>query len=43
MSPAVNETLTAGLVTACHYADHAQRPDCEHLATVRYGPMPLCP
>lgn len=40
---AVKETLTSGAVTACYYASRpGQRPDCEQLAVVRYGPTALC-
>jgi len=36
----VKDMLTSGLARACHYA--AGRPDCQVLATVRYGPVALC-
>jgi hypothetical protein len=36
----VNTLLTSGLARACCYA--ATRPDCQVLATVRYGPAALC-
>ena len=39
----VNVLLTLGAATACYYASRPrQRPDCEHLAVVRYGPTALC-
>ncbi|MGH9057984.1 MAG: hypothetical protein ACRDZY_00480 [Acidimicrobiales bacterium] len=42
----VNDALTRGLVVACYYASHpnghVDRPDCEGLASVRYGPTSLC-
>jgi hypothetical protein len=36
--------LTSGAVRSCYYATHSpdQRPDCEQLATVVYGPIALC-
>lgn len=41
--PAVNELLTTGAVPGCYYATGpAQRPHCEQLAVVRYGPIALC-
>jgi hypothetical protein len=36
----VNDILTSGLASACYYA--AARPDCQVLASVRYGPISLC-
>jgi hypothetical protein len=40
---AVKELLTSGVATACYYASRPhQRPDCERLAVVRYGPTALC-
>jgi hypothetical protein len=36
----VNTILTSGLASACHYA--AARPDCQALATIRYGQVALC-
>ncbi len=36
----VNTILTSGLASAGHYA--GARPDCQHLASVRYGPIALC-
>lgn len=40
---AVKEILTSGVATACYYASRPhERPDCEHLAVVRYGPTALC-
>ena len=36
----VNSVLTSGLVTACYYA--GARPDCQALASVRYGQIALC-
>ena len=36
----VKNILTLGLARACHYA--AARPDCQVLASVRYGPVALC-
>ena len=40
---AVKEILTSGAATPCYYASRpSQRPDCERLAVVRYGPTPLC-
>ena len=36
----VKNLLTSGLARACCYA--ATRPDCEVLATIRYGPVALC-
>jgi hypothetical protein len=36
----VKSLLTSGLAEACHYA--AIRPDCQVLASVRYGPVALC-
>lgn len=40
----VKEVLTSGVVTACYFLSRPdQRPDCEHLAVVRYGPTALCP
>ncbi len=39
----VKVLLTSGEVTACYYVSRPdQRPDCERLAVVRYGPTPLC-
>ena len=36
---AVKEILTSGAATACYYALRPdQRPDCQYLAVVRYGP-----
>ena len=40
---AVKEILTSGAATACYYALRPdQRPDCQYLAVVRYGPTALC-
>ena len=40
---AVKEILTSGVATACYYASRPhQRPCCERLAVVRYGPTALC-
>ena len=40
---AVKDMLTSGVVTACYHASRRQqRPDCERLAMVRYGPTALC-
>ena len=40
---AVKEALTSGAATACYYASRpGQRPACQHLAVVRYGPTALC-
>ena len=40
---AVKNVLTSAAVTACYYASRPhQRPDCERLAVVRYGPTALC-
>jgi len=40
---AVKSLLTSGMATACYYASRPhQRPDCEGLAVVRYGPTALC-
>jgi hypothetical protein len=36
----VNAILTSGLACACHYA--AVRPDCQALASIRYGQTALC-
>ena len=36
----VNAILTSGLACACHYA--AVRPDCQALASIRYGQIALC-
>lgn len=42
-TPSVKELLTSGVVTACFYADRPQdRPYCEGLGVVRYGPTTLC-
>jgi hypothetical protein len=38
--PDVKNILTSGLAPACYYA--ATRPDCQVLASVRYGPIALC-
>jgi hypothetical protein len=39
----VKALLTSGVVTACFYADRPQdRPCCEGLGVVRYGPITLC-
>ena len=39
----VKEILTSGAATACYYALRPdQRPDCQYLAVVRYGPTALC-
>jgi hypothetical protein len=35
-----SSVLTSGLALACHYA--AARPDCQVLATIRYGQIALC-
>lgn len=41
----VNALLTSGVVVACYYASHPDahvaRPDCQGLASVRYGPIAL--
>ena len=40
---AVKEILTSGATTACYYAlGPDQRPDCQYLAVVCYGPTALC-
>jgi len=36
----VNTILTSGLAAACYYAPG--RPDCQVLATIRYGQITLC-
>jgi hypothetical protein len=36
----VKNLLTSGLARACYYA--GARPDCQVLASVRYGPVALC-
>jgi hypothetical protein len=42
-TPSVKELLTSGVVTACFYAHRPQdRPCCEGLGVVRYGPTTLC-
>ena len=42
-APTVKVLLTSGVVTACFYADRPQdRPCCEGLGVVRYGPTTLC-
>ena len=42
-TPAVKELLTSGIVAACYYTERPQdRPRCEHLGVVRYGPIVLC-
>jgi len=39
----VKDLLTSGLVAACFYAHRPQdRPCCEGLGVVRYGPITLC-
>jgi hypothetical protein len=39
----VKDILTSGVATACYYASRPdQRPGCQHLAVVRYGPTALC-
>lgn len=38
--PGVKFLLTSGLGRACYYA--AERPDCQVLAAVCYGPVVLC-
>jgi hypothetical protein len=39
----VKALLTSGLVTSCYYAERpTDRPDCEGLGIVRYGPTTLC-
>lgn len=40
----VNDLLTSGAVRSCYNANRqqAQRPHCEQLATVVYGPIALC-
>src|SRR6266700_2504812 len=38
--PGVKALLTSGLAQACRYA--ATRPDCQVLASVRYGQLALC-
>ena len=43
MSPDVKALLTSGVVSACYYAERPKdRPDCEGLGIVRYGPTTLC-
>ncbi len=42
-TPDVKVLLTSGVVTACFYAQRPQdRPGCEGLGVVRYGPITLC-
>jgi hypothetical protein len=42
-TPSVKDLLTSGVVTACFYALRPQdRPCCEGLGVVRYGPTTLC-
>lgn len=42
-TPSVKGLLTSGVVTACFYAHRPQdRPCCEALGVVRYGPTTLC-
>jgi hypothetical protein len=42
-APSVKALLTSGVVTACFYAHRPQdRPCCEALGVVRYGPTTLC-
>ena len=42
-TPGVKGLLTSGAVTACFYAQRPQdRPCCEGLGVVRYGPTTLC-
>ncbi|MGH9302182.1 MAG: hypothetical protein ACRD0E_09900 [Acidimicrobiales bacterium] len=42
----VNDLLTSGAVVSCWYSSHLEsnvaRPDCEGLASVVYGRIPLC-
>jgi hypothetical protein len=39
----VKELLTTGTLTACYYLHRPQqRPNCQHVAVVRYGPIALC-
>ena len=38
--PSVKSLLASGLARACRYA--GTRPDCQVLATVRYGQLALC-
>lgn len=41
--PDVKALLTSGVVMPCYYAERlADRPDCEILGVVRYGPITLC-
>ena len=41
--PAVKELLTSGIVAACYYTELPEdRPCCQHLGVVRYGPIVLC-
>ncbi len=43
ITPSVKDLLTSGVVTACFYAHRPQdRPCCEGLGVVRYGPTTLC-
>ena len=40
---AVKAMLTSGAASACYYTSRPdERPDCEHLAVVRYGQIALC-
>ena len=40
---AVKTLLTSAAATACYYVSRPhERPDCEHLAVVRYGPIARC-
>ena len=42
-APGVKSLLTSGVVTACFYADRPQdRPSCEGLGVIGYGPITLC-
>ena len=42
-TPSVKVLLTSGVVAACFYAQRPQdRPCCEGLGVVRYGPTTLC-
>jgi hypothetical protein len=42
-SRSVKELLTCGLITACFYTHRRQdRPCCECLGLIRYGPTTLC-
>ena len=42
-TPSVKVLLRSGVVTACFYANRPQdRPGCQGLGVVRYGPTTLC-